>query len=280
MKKENEINCFRSFILNVAGKRKVVPVPANMTKERMNKCLAACRAYLCQCVYVEIVLAECFMQSVEASVEKKKCFKFGIKKKWTDCKKSLRASIKLYDAFAPNGGEYNEEFAITFYEKTSMNLYKLRDKLAVRLQRLGCGEMSGLYSNAIILYNLTSMCIGTYEALMQRLYELLHVNLANAYLDFAPILPLENSYDFMKAVMGKDFEQLSNKAITKELTPYFDKIKEDIFDDKTLDEAARNASEVLEGSARDFFGRFVNVGDFMDDDFKAEKPLKESSVEQ
>lgn len=276
----NEINCFRSYVLNVAGRRKVVPIPGDMTKERMNKCLAVCMGYLCQCVYVEIVLAECFMQAVEASVQKKKCFKFGIKKKWTDCKKGLRATIKLYDAFASNDEEYNEEFAITFYEKTSKSLYQLRDKLAVRLQRLGCGEKSGLYSNAIVLYNLTSMCVATYTALTKRLYELLRVNLADAYLDFCPISALENSYDFLKAVTGKDFERLSDKALSKDLTPYFDRVAENIFDGNTLDEAARNASETLEGSAKDFFGKFVDAKDFMSDGFKAEECLEKSSVEQ
>lgn len=257
--------------MNIAGKTKIVPVPGDMTKERMNKCLAACRAYLCQYVYVEIILAECFMQKIEAGVQKKKCFKFETKKKWKECKINLKKSIKLYDAFSPNGEDYNEEFAITFYEKTSKNLFKLRDKLAVRLQRLGCGDMSGLYSNAIILYNITSMCLGTYEAVMERLYELLRVNLIDAYKEFCPIKAFENSYDFMRLVMGKDFERMSGKAISKDLIPFFDKIKNDIFDERTLKEAGANASEVLETEDKELQGGFVDVDALMNNDFKLEK---------
>lgn len=271
MGNEKKINCFRRFVLDIAGERKIVPVSGDMTKERMNKCLAACRAYLCQYVYVEIVLAECFLQAVEASVERKKCFKFSIKKKWTDCKKNLRKSIKRYDDFSPNGEDYNNEFAITFYEKTSKSLFLLRDKLATRLQRLGCGEMSGLYSNAIILYYITSMCIGTYEAVINRLTELLHVNLMDAYKEFCPIVAFENSYDFMRLVMGKDFERMGDKAISKDLVPFFDKVKNDIFDNKTLEEAAKNASEVLETDDKELQSSFVDVGALMDDDFKLEK---------
>lgn len=257
--------------MNIAGKTKVVSVPNDMTKEKMNKCLAACRAYLCQYVYVEIVLAECFLQAVEASVEKKKCFRFNVKKKWKDCKKNLRKSIKRYDDFSPNGEDYNNEFAITFYEKTSKSLFQLRDKLAVRLQRLGCGEMSGLYSNAIILYNITSMCICTYEAVVNRLKELLHVNLMEAYEEFCPVMAFENSYDFMRLVMGKDFERMSDKAISKDLVPFFDKVKNDIFDNKTLEEAAKNASEVSETDDKELQNSFVDVGELMDKDFKLEK---------
>lgn len=275
MENEKKINCFRRFVLDIAGERKIVPVPGDMTKERMNKCLAACRAYLCQYVYVEIVLAECFLQAVEASVEKKKCFKFNIKKKWTDCKKNLRKSIKLYDNFSPNGEDYNNEFAITFYEKTSKSLFQLRDKLATRLQRLGCGEMSGLYSNAIVLYNITSMCLGTYEAVINRIYDLLRVNLMDAYKEFCPIVAFENSYDFMRLVMGKDFERLSGNAISKDLVPFFDKVKSDIFDEGNLEEAARNASEVLDGCDEKLQSSFVDVGDLMDDGFKLERQENE-----
>lgn len=96
------MNCFRRYILNIAGKTKVVSVPNDMTKEKMNKCLAACRAYLCQYVYVEIILAECFMQKVEAGVQKKKCFKFETKKKWKDAWLVFQCYYPLqYHQYAP-----------------------------------------------------------------------------------------------------------------------------------------------------------------------------------
>ena len=272
---ERPVNCFSRFVLDIGGKKRIVPVPGGMTKEKMNKCLAVCRAYLYQCVYVEIVFAECFMQAIEASVQRKKCFRFGVKKKWTDCKRNLRACIKLYDEYAPNGEDYSEEFAITFYEKTNKDLFRLRDKLAERLQRFGCGEMSGLYSNAIVLYNLTSMCLGTYEAIASKLYELLRVNMLEVYQEFCPVVAFENSYDFMKIVMGKDFERLSDKAVSKDLIPFFDKVKCGIFDEKTLDEAAKNASEVLDDSAKELLGNFVDVENFMDKDFKLQKSVKD-----
>ena len=260
---EKRINCFRTFALDVAGRKKIVSVPGDMTKERMDRCLVACRAYLCQCVYVEIVLAECFMQAVEASVQNKRCFKFEIKKRWAECKRNLGAIIKRYDEFSPNGGDYNEEFAITFYENTSESLYNLRDKIAVRLQRLGCGAMSGMYANSIILYNLTSMCISTYEAIVNRLYEKLRVNLMDAFRDFCPISAFEHSFKFMALVMGKDFERLSGKAVSKDLIPFFDKVRNNIFDNRILDEAAKNASEILDDEHKELHRSFVKVEDFM-----------------
>lgn len=156
------VNCFRRVLLNVGGKKIIISVPNGMTETEVNKVMVVTRAYLQQYVYVEMVLAECFMQKIEKSILKKKCVRFEVKKKWVDCKKNLRKVVKYYDAYVPNA-DFNEEFAMTFYDKISGDLYKLRDKLALRLQNLGIGEKSGVYANAIILYNLTNLCLGTYE---------------------------------------------------------------------------------------------------------------------
>lgn len=133
------VNCFRRVLLNVGGKKIIISVPHGMTETEVNKVMIVTRGYLQQYVYVEMVLAECFMQKIEKSILKKKCVRFEVKKKWVDCKKNLRKAIKYYDAYVPNA-DFNNEFAMTFYDKISEDLYKLRDKLAVRLQNLGIGE--------------------------------------------------------------------------------------------------------------------------------------------
>ena len=269
------ISCFRRFMLNVGGKRAVVNVPHGMTEDGINKVMIVCRAYLQQYVYVEMVLAECFMQAIESSVQKKKCFKFAIKKKWMDCKKNLRKVIEYYDSYVPNA-DFNNEFAITFWESMSKDLYDLRDKVASRMQNLGVGEKSGLYANAIILYNLTNLCLGTYENIIKKLYSELHVDLMQAFKDFAPILAFENSFDFMELVMGKDFKSLADHLMTKEILAYFDKVRKGIFNEQTMDEAARNATEGLEGDERDKQRSYVSIDDFMKKNFQIDNTKKAS----
>ncbi len=264
------IQCFRRVLLNVGDKKMVVDVPHGMTVQDINKVLIACRAYLQQYVYTEMVLAECFMLVTEGSISKKKCFKFAIKKKWTECKKNLRKTIAYYDSYVPNAN-FNNEFAMTFYDNISKDLYQLRDKIASRLQNIGAGGKSGLYANAIILYNLTNLSLGTYENVVRKLHEELHVNLVQAFKDFAPILAFENSFDFMELVMGKDFERFADHLMTKEILAYFDKIRKGIFDEKTLNEAAINATEDLEGEEREVQRSFIGIADFMKREFPMEK---------
>lgn len=239
------VNCFRRVLLNVGGKKIIISVPNGMTETEVNKVMVVTRAYLQQYVYVEMVLAECFMQKIEKSILKKKCVRFEVKKKWVDCKKNLRKVVKYYDAYVPNA-DFNEEFAMTFYDKISGDLYKLRDKLALRLQNLGIGEKSGVYANAIILYNLTNLCLGTYENIIRKLYEDLHVNLMQAF---------------------KDFKRLADHLMTKEILSYFDKVRKGVFDEQTLNEAAINATEDLKDDEKDLQRTYIGISDFMKSDY-------------
>ncbi len=270
------VQCFRRVALNVGDRKTIISIPHGMTEDEVNKAMIVCRAYLQQYVYVEMVMAECFMQSIEASVQNKKCFRFAIKKKWLDCKKNLRKAIGYYDAFVPNV-DFNEEFAMTFYDKVSKDLYQLRDRLAVRLQNLAVGEKAGLYANAIILYNLANFCLGTYENIIRRLYDHLHVNLMQAFKDFAPVVAFENSFDFMELVMGKDFKPLADHLMTKEILACFDKVRKGIFDERTLDEAARNATEGLEGDERELQRSLIGIEDFMKRDIMAGRPINKEA---
>ena len=159
---------------------------------------------------------------------------------------------------------------MTFYDKISGDLYKLRDKLAERVQNLGIGEKSGAYANAIILYNLTNLCLGTYENIIRKLHEDLHVNLMQAFKDFAPILAFENSYDFMELVMGKDFKRLADHLMTKEILSYFDKVREGVFNEQTLNAAAVNATEDLKDDEKDLQRTYIGISDFMKSDYPLE----------
>lgn len=257
-----EIQCYKKVLLNIGGKSAVVNVPPERTAEEINKILIVCRAYLQQYVYTEMILAECFMVATEESISKKKCFKFAIKKKWSECKKNLRKTIAYYDSYVTNS-DFNNEFSMTFYEHISNDLYQLRDKIAVRLQNLGAGDKAGLYANAIILYNLTNFCVGTYEHIVRKLHEELHVNLMESFRDFVPVSAFVNSFDFMELVMGKDFKEMGDHLMTKEILAYFDKVRKGIFDEKTLNEAADNATEDLEGEEREVQRSFIGIADFM-----------------
>lgn len=51
----------RRMILNVGGKKIKIAVGNDMTEDKMNRILIVGKAYLQQYVYVEMVMAECFM---------------------------------------------------------------------------------------------------------------------------------------------------------------------------------------------------------------------------
>lgn len=59
------VNCFRRVLLNVGGKKIIISVPNGMTETEVNKVMVITRGYIQQYVYVEMVLAECFMQKTK-----------------------------------------------------------------------------------------------------------------------------------------------------------------------------------------------------------------------
>ena len=89
------VNCFRRVLLDVGGKKTIISVPHEMSETEVNKVMVVTRAYLQQYVYVEMILAECFIQKIEKSILKKKCVRFEVKKKWVDCKKNHTVGVGL-----------------------------------------------------------------------------------------------------------------------------------------------------------------------------------------
>lgn len=60
----SSVNCFRRVLLDVGGKKTIISVPHEMSETEVNKVMVVTRAYLQQYVYVEMILAECFIQKI------------------------------------------------------------------------------------------------------------------------------------------------------------------------------------------------------------------------
>ena len=251
--------------LDIGGQKHIVYVGNDMTEEKMSRILQVTRAYLQQYVYVEAVMAETFMVVIEESIVRKKCFKFNLKKYWKDCLASLRKTISEYDSYS--NSDFNNDFAMTYYSKISPTIYTLRDKMAKRLQNVGVTEKAGLYANAILLYNFLAMCISTYEAIQLRLKEKLSVDLAKAFISFLPIRAFESSYQFLREMMGKDYDWVSNHLNNKELKACFERVRDGIFDSKIQDEAVVTATEELDEETQKIHRRYYDVKEVLDGNF-------------
>lgn len=256
----------RCMTLDIGGKKIRVAVGNDMTEDKMNRILIVGKASLQQYVYVEAVLADCFMLMIESSLLKKKVFRFGVKKLWNECRENLRKTIGCYDVFATNA-DFNNEYAITYWDNIKDDIYRLRDKMATRFSNFGYGNKSGLYANVIVLYNLLIMCLNTYEAIMARLKERLGVNLTEVYLEFCPVKAFDKSYDFMKEVMGEDFKKLEDHAVTRDIAAYFEKVRDGVFSEKIMNDAAIVATDGMSEKDKELQRSYVGVDDVMSPDF-------------
>lgn len=238
----------RMMSVNVEGKMYYLSIGFDMTEDKMNNLLVITRGFLHQYVYVEMVLVECFMQSIEDSVKRKKCFRFETKREWNECKRELAKKIKMYDSYVYEEG-FGNEYAITYYDEMKDDMNALRDKLAKKVYNLGFTEDAGLYANVIVLYNFLVSCISIYEGIMYRLKQTVKVDLLEAFKSFCPIMALEHSYKLMKSVLGKDYDKLASHVVNNaEFARLCDNINSKLFDKGIQEEAARNATEGLDDS--------------------------------
>ena len=80
---------------DVSGYKSVIYVPSGIDNEQIQKALDYAYSTLCQSCYMEFILADNFLLISKEVFDKKKVFKFNLKKHFTDCQKSVRETMKL-----------------------------------------------------------------------------------------------------------------------------------------------------------------------------------------
>ena len=88
-----------------------------------------------------------------------------------------------------------------------------------------------------------------------------------------PVLALKTIEQTLRSyglVMGKDFKRLADHLMTKEILSYFDKVREGVFNEQTLNAAAVNATEDLKDDEKDLQRTYIGISDFMKSDYPLE----------
>lgn len=232
---------FRTLIVDVDGIKRNVVVPANISIERANILLKVCRAYLFQYVYTEIIISQIFMLVIEDDVKNKPIFKHRVKKRWNESVQAIKKIISIYNEhFSDN--DFCYEFAATFYDNISSDIYKLRDLLAQKMNNIGI-KSAGLYANVILLYNLVTLSVKTHDLILRNLKERYGINLSNIYGKYRNTDTDVKSYDLLCAVLGKDYKIVAPLLVGKEMRACYERIEKGIFSSANLEEATKNGLE-------------------------------------
>lgn len=134
----------RRVVIEDNGRKIAIDVADGLSADFINKIIILCRGYLLQYVYVELI----FLQI--DSIKKKNIYKHGVKKKWKDALQALKKVVKVYEEHSPDEN-FSYEYAATYYDHISKDLFVLRDKIAEKLKNAGFERNAGLYANVIVL---------------------------------------------------------------------------------------------------------------------------------
>ena len=80
---------------DVMGYKAVIYVPSGIDNEQIQKALDYAYSTLCQSCYMEFILADNFLLISKEVFDKKKVFKFNLKKHFTECQTSIRNTMKF-----------------------------------------------------------------------------------------------------------------------------------------------------------------------------------------
>lgn len=205
-------------------------------------------AFLRQSVYVPLLITECFIHNIEESIKKKTFFKFGIKKRWNECVTGLTTTLKDFEAFAPDDS-FDEAFAFARYDIASDDIIKLRNLIADKLSK-ACGDKAGSYANVVVVYNLLTFSVISYEEIMQMVYDQIQVNFVKPFRAFSGIPALESSFHLMEQVLGKDKDYVSRILETKAVEEAFETVRVKICGHEAYVKAAKMANKETTGVAK------------------------------
>ena len=182
-KKGFEVDCSamrrRQVEVEVTGRKTVVDVSPGVTSEQIQDGLDYMYAMLCQSCYVEYTIADCFLIISEKIFRKKKVFKFGLKKHFTECQKSLRDTMKIYECHMDD--DYYSEYSGTMYDMVAQKIEKLRKMCEDKLRGLDCKYNPYLCSYAIMIQNLVQNSSDTFKHVVEVAVRLYGCNFADSY---------------------------------------------------------------------------------------------------
>lgn len=241
------VNGNRHVVIEDNGRKIAIDVADGLSADFINKIIILCRGYLLQYVYVELIFLQIYIYVIEDSIKKKSIYKHGVKKKWKDALQALKKVVKVYEEHSPDEN-FSYEYAATYYDHISKDLFVLRDKIAEKLKNAGFERNAGLYANVIVLYNLSQMADNTYADIISVIDNKFHVKMGSLYADFAPSVANKYMFEFLELVIGQDFQKVAPHVRTKDMAQYFDKLSKGLFDEGIMAKAAKNATECVNGT--------------------------------
>lgn len=208
----------RCIEVEVSGERSVIDVAPGITNEMIEDALDYMYSMLCQSCYVEYTIADCFLLVAKEVLQKKKIFRFGVKKHFLECQKSIRDTMKLYEVHMDE--DYYNEYSSTLYDMVAQKIEKLRKVIENKLRGLGCEYNPYLCSYAIMIQNLVQNISDTFQNVVDTTEKIYGCNMFGCYKKYRAGMAFTQADNLLADIMHNEAEKfkvniVQNKDIIK-----------------------------------------------------------------
>ena len=196
---------------DVSGYKAVIYVPSGIDNEQIQKALDYAYSTLCQSCYMEFILADNFLLISKEVFDKKKVFKFNLKKHFTDCQKSVRETMKLYERHMDE--DYYNEYSTYLWDLIKDKVEKLRKMIENKLRNLKCKYNPYLSSYAITIQNLVQQINDTHKHVMEITEREYGVDIAPSYENYRAKMAFTQADNCLYDIMHDEAKKFRDNIV-------------------------------------------------------------------
>lgn len=255
----------RILVDSLSGQQHII-LPPNTDVDTAQKIIEKTHIALLQFVYTNCLIADNYMITYQAYLQKRKLYKFRIKQLTNTLANQLRQTINIIRTDV--NSDFYEEYSNVFYDHIRSDVDKMQQRICKRCTNLGISpDKVGLYANTSVLINMLYAAELTYNKIIKEILEKCGINLENIYSFFCPNAAINTATLLVNEVMGSNIKYQDSICADKTTCNLMVEIREQLTDKALHQQAKKEAFENLPDDVKQIF-------EFRDGDiYKREKEV-------
>lgn len=196
---------FNKILVDSLSGQMHIILPPNMNVETAQKIIEKTHIALLQFVYTNCLIADNYMITYQAYLQKRKLYKFRIKQLTNTLAQQLRHTVNVIRTDV--NSDFYEEYSNVFYDHIRPDVDKMQQRICKRCSNLGIAPGKvGLYANTSVLINMLYAAELTYKQIIKEINENYGLNLEHIYTFFCPNAAINTATLLVNEVMGSDIQ--------------------------------------------------------------------------
>lgn len=235
---------FNKILVDSLSGQMHIILPPSTSIETAQKIIEKTHIALLQFVYTNCLIADNYMITYQAYLQKRKLYKFRLKQLTNALANDLRKTINIIRTDV--NCDFYEEYSNVFYDHIRANVDRMQQRICKRCSNLGISaDKVGLYANTSVLLNILYAAELTYHKIIKEILDNYGINLEHIYSFFCPNAAINSATVLVTEVMGSDLKYQNSICNDKTTCNLMVEIREQLTDKALHQQARKEAFENL-----------------------------------